>query len=78
MIIPKMGSLFIDTAEYNEINLLFEKIKLEHIGLNENLKKTENSVLLIKTINNEIKRSFTELETTKNKITEILQENEKA
>ncbi|NCO84869.1 MAG: hypothetical protein COW47_01340 [Candidatus Huberarchaeum crystalense] len=78
MIIPKMGSLFIDTAEYNEINLLFEKIKLELIGLNENLKKTENSVLLIKTINNEIKRSFTELETTKNKITEILQENEKA
>lgn len=73
-----MGSLFIDTAEYNEINLLFEKIKLELIGLNENLKKTENSVLLIKTINNEIKRSFTELETTKNKITEILQENEKA
>jgi len=78
MIIPKMGSLFIDTAEYNEINLLFEKIKLELIGFNENLKKTENSVLLIKTINNEIKRSFTELETTKNKITEILQENEKA
>lgn len=77
MIIQKQNSLFVDTSEYKEITSVFEKIKSELADLNDKLKKTENSILLIKTINKEIKTSFVDIETTKNKIEEIVKENSK-
>ncbi|PKM92474.1 MAG: hypothetical protein CVU81_00275 [Euryarchaeota archaeon HGW-Euryarchaeota-1] len=77
MIIQKGDSLFIDTIDYKDIVLLFEKIKTGLDDITPVLKKTENSVQLIKTINNEIKRSFTDIESTKRNIREIISDNSK-
>lgn len=75
MIIQKHNSLFIDTSDYKEIVLILEKIKRGVDEVNDELKKTENSVLLVDTLDKKIKRTFTDIETTENKIEEIIRKS---